>query len=337
MVKQIALVGYGYWGPNLLRNFSNIPGAEVVYCCDKDITRLKEARKKFPFVITTTNYEEILKDNDLSAVVIATPTKYHFELARLALEAGKDVLIEKPMTQKLKEAKDLILLANEKKRIIMVDHTFIFNEAVKKVKEIIESGDIGDVLYIDSTRTNLGLFQGDVNVVYDLAPHDFSIIQYLLNKAPKTVQATGKSHYNKQEDVAYIMAEYSNGVTAHVHVSWLSPLKVRTMTVVGTKKMIVYDDMNFTEKIKIYDKGVKIEKTPATMLQEVRVGYRSGDISIPNIPNTDREALSEMAKEFVDAITTRRKPLSDAELGKDIVNILEKTNKSILTGERINF
>src|SRR6266404_920444 len=161
MVKQIALLGYGYWGPNLLRNFSNAQGAEVVYCCDKDITRLKEARKKFPFVITTTNYDEILRDKDLSAVVIATPTKYHFELAQLALEAGKDVLIEKPMTTKLKEAKSLISLANEKKKIIMVDHTFIFNEAVKKVKEIIESGEIGDVLYIDSTRTNLGLFQQD--------------------------------------------------------------------------------------------------------------------------------------------------------------------------------
>lgn len=337
-MKKIALVGYGYWGPNLLRNFSKTDGVEVLYCCDVDITRLREARKNFPFIITTTNYGEILEDKELAAVIIATPTKYHFGLAKLALEADKDVLIEKPMTINLKEADILLALARKKKKIIMVDHTFVFNEAVKKVKEIVDSGEAGDILYIDSVRTNLGLFQKDVNVIYDLAPHDFSIIQYVLGKTPKTIQAAGKSHYNKQEDVAYIMAEYNNGITAHVHVSWLSPLKVRTMMIIGTKKMIVYDDVNFSEKIKVYDKGIEIvREAPEKKLQEIRIGYRSGDVVIPNIPNTDTEALSNMANEFVQAITTRREPLTNGEFGRDIVNILDKANRSIVTAKRVYF
>lgn len=337
MSIQIALVGYGYWGPNLLRNFSDTPDCDVLYCCDKDITRLKQVRKKFPSVITTTNYEEILNDKDVSAIVIATPTKFHFELAKMALAAGKDVLIEKPMTLNFKEANILLSIAAEKKRIIMVDHTFIYNEAVIKIKEIIESGEIGKILCIDSTRQNLGLFQDDSNVMYDLAPHDLSIIQFLLGKKPKSVQAFGKSHYNKQEDIAHMIIDYPDNITGYIHSSWLSPLKVRTMTIIGTKKMIVYDDVNPSERVKIYDKGVKLDKIEGneTEKTKLKVSYRSGDIWTPNISGT--EALSNMAKAFIASVVSRKESLSSGNLGAEVVNILEKATKSIKTGEKIIF
>lgn len=335
MSKQIALVGYGYWGPNLLRNFFEIEECRVVYCCDKQIKRLKEVRKKYPTLITTTNYEELLQDPDLDAIIIATPTNLHFPLAKLALEAGKDVLIEKPMAANLKDANTLMSLAQKKKRILMVDHTFIYNEAVRKIKEIVDSGELGKILYIDSIRANLGLFQEDVNVIYDLAPHDFSIIQYILGKPPKSVSAVGKTHYNGQEDVAYISVEYLGGITAHVNVSWLSPLKVRTLTIVGTKKMIVYDDVNPAEKIKVYDKGVEVEKNTTKEFREIRISYRSGDVWSPNI--LFKEALSRMANEFVQSLISRKEPESGVSLGVDVVNLLEKSTKSMRTGEKVNF
>jgi predicted dehydrogenase len=334
-MKKIALIGYGYWGQNLLRNFFETPGCEVLYCCDKDISKLKVARKRFPSVITTTNYEEIISDTELSAVVIATPTKFHFPLAKEALEAGKDVLIEKPMTLTSKEASSLVEIARKHKRIVMVDHTFIYNEAVRKIKEIIKSGSLGKILYLDSVRTNLGLFQEDSNVIFDLATHDFSIIQYLLEDTPIWLQAFGQSHYNKQEDVAYVIALYAKNISAHIHVSWLSPLKIRQFIIVGTKKMLVYDDVNPAEKIRIYEKGIDLVPGLTAKIEDRKINYRLGDAWLPNIKAT--EALSLVAREFMESILSRRQPISDSRMGLNVVSALEKATESAKSGKKIFF
>lgn len=333
MNKKVALVGYGYWGPNLLRNFFDTPGCEVLYCCDKEIIRLKEVRRRYPSVITTTSFDEILKDSDLDAVIVATPTKFHFELAKSTLELGKDVLIEKPMTIDTKEAKILVDLAQKKKKILMVDHTFLYNEAVKKIKEILNSGELGEVLYMDSVRANLGLFQKDSNAIYDLASHDFSIIQYLLDKKPVSVQAFGKSHINKQEDVCYVFVEYAGGIFAHFHLSWLSPLKIRKTIIVGTKKMLVYDDVEPSEKIRIYEKGVTIVPGLTKKLESANISYRTGDAWMPNIKGT--EALSLMARDFIDCITKRTQPLSNGKMGYEVVELLEKSTLSLRGNKKI--
>lgn len=329
---QVALIGYGYWGPNLLRNLFNTSGCKPVYCVDQDITKLKKLKKIYPSVITTNNVDEVLEDTELNAVVIATPTKTHFSLAKKALLSGKHVLIEKPMVITKREADELYKLSRKLRKVAMVDHTFLFNEAVVKVKKLIDKGAIGDVLYIDSVRVNLGLFQKDVNVIYDLASHDFSIIQYLLGKKPTSVFAQGSSHFGKQEDVAYIMAEYSKKVFAHVHVSWLSPAKVRRMLIIGTKKMVLYDDNEPAEKIKVYDKGVFF-KHSSKDLEQMKIGYRSGDIRLPKIDLL--EPLGQLTKEFVSSIEKKRTPKSDIKLGRDVVNILETATKSIRTGRKI--
>ena len=332
-MKKIALVGYGYWGPNLLRNFFENPDCEVLYCCDKDASKLKIVRKRYPSVVTTTNYEEIISDTELSAVVIATPTKFHFPLAKMALEAGKDVLIEKPMTLNVIEAEKLISVASKNKRIIMVDHTFLYNEAVRKIKKIIDSGNLGNILYIDSVRANLGLFQNDSNVIYDLASHDFSIINYLLSKRPISVQAYGKSHINEQEDVSHIITEYDREVFAHLHVSWLSPLKVRTMSIIGTKKMLLYNDVDPSQKICVYEKGVTIEGGLTKKLEEQKISYRSGDAFLPNIKST--EALSLMVADFITSISNRTEPLSNGKLGAEVVELLQKSTESLRSGKKI--
>jgi predicted dehydrogenase len=334
-MKKIALIGYGYWGPNLLRNFMEVPCCEVVYCCDKDVNRLKEVRKRYPSLIITRDYEDLLHDSELDAAIIATPTKFHYQVARDFLRAGKDVLIEKPMTLTSKEAGLLVEIARKQKKIIMVDHTFIYNEAVRKIKEVIKSGSLGDILYLDSVRANLGLFQQDSNVIFDLATHDFSIVQYLLEDTPVWLQAFGKSHYNKQEDVAYIIAQYAKNISVHIQVSWLSPLKVRQLLIVGTKKMLVYDDVNSAEKIRIYEKGVDLVPGLTTKLEEAKVSYRSGDAWLPNIKGT--EALSLVAREFIEAILTRRKPISDGLMGLNVVSALEKATESARSGKKIFF
>lgn len=316
MTHDIALVGYGYWGPNLLRTFANIPGCNVRYCCDINPANLQEVKKKFPYVLTTTNFEEVIADPSLDGVVLAVPTKSHFTLAQKALSAGKDVLVEKPMTITSQEAWQLVKLAEKGKRILMVDHILLFNTAVLKIKELIDRGEVGEILYIDSTRTNLGLFQKDSNVIFDLASHEFSMIQFFLNSAPKIVSVTGKSHINAQLDVAYITAEYPKNILAHVHITWLSPLKVRRMLVVGSKKMIVYDDNEASEKVKIYDKGI---------VKGNEIGYRFGDVWTPHLETTD--ALTLMAQTFIKAISTREPAVSDGKFGAGVVEILENATK----------
>ncbi|KKP40632.1 hypothetical protein A2130_03605 [Candidatus Woesebacteria bacterium GWC2_33_12] len=324
-MKYVALVGYGYWGTNLLRNFVETKNCEVVYVCDNDITRLKPIRKRYPSIILTSNYDEILFDKEIDAVIIATPTRFHHDLAKKAMEAGKDVLIEKPMALSMSEAKDLVVVSKKTKRIIMVDHTFLFTPAVRKLKTIIDNGEIGDIVYIDSVRTNLGLFQTDSNVSFDLATHDIAILQYLLNASPTVITSVAESFYGTQEEIFYIHLNYPNKITCHLHVSWLSPLKVRKMMIVGTKKMIVYDDVEQSEKIKIYDKGV--------VFDQIRIGYRSGDVNSPNIDI--KEALGTMALEFIDTLETRKEPVSNGLFGLSIVNILEMSNNSSRSSKTI--
>lgn len=327
MTKDLALVGLGYWGPNLLRNFINIPHCSICYCCDSDAGRLQEVKRKFPHILTTTDFNEILNDQSIDAVILATPTRTHFDLGAAALKAGKDVLIEKPMTQSFQQAKKLVQLAKKKDKILMVDHTFLFNPAVIKIKELIEKGEIGKILYIDSTRTNLGLFQKDINVIFDLAAHDFSIIQFILGTQPKQVSAMGKAHFNNQVEVAHITAIYPDDIFAHIHVSWLSPVKVRRMFITGTKKMIVYDeDSAPAEKIKVYDKGVVLG-TPTDNLDQIKIGYRSGDVWLPKIDIV--EPLSLLAQSFVDAIISRKVLRSDAVFSLEIIKILEEASSSL--------
>lgn len=333
-MKKVAIVGYGYWGTNLLRNFYETTGCEVLYCCDKDTKRLKAVRKRYPSIILTSNYEDILEDSEVDAVIIATPTKSHYPLAKMALASGKDVLIEKPMTLNTEEAKDLFEISKKEKRIIMVDHTFLFTQAVRKLKKIIDNGELGDIVYIDSVRINLGLFQTDSNVAFDLATHDISILQFLLGVNPISTTCVAKPYYSTQEEIFYLHLDYPKKVSCHLHVSWLSPLKIRRMMIVGTKKMAVYDDVEQSEKIKIYDKGVIVEKLKkgTKTAEQVRIGYRSGDIKSPNLDI--KEALRIMSSEFINALETRKKPLSDGEFGLKVVNILEVATSSSRSGKK---
>lgn len=335
MNKKLALVGYGYWGPNLLRNLFDTPGCEVVYCCDKDKERLKDVKRRYPSVATTVDFNEVVKDKSVDGVVLATPTKTHFPLAKKAIINGKSVLIEKPMVLNSKQGYQLVAFAKKHKKILMVDHTFLFNDAVMKIKKIIESGDIGDILYIDSVRVNLGLFQKDSNVIFDLATHDFSIIQYLLEKGPLTIHAHASTHFGDHEEIGYIFAKYPKGISAHVHVSWLSPAKIRRMLIVGTKKMIVYDDIEPTEKVRIYDKGVVMDGNPRE-LEQMKIGYRTGDVWLPKIDII--EPLSLLTREFVNALGNHRKPKSSGEFGAKIIEILEGATKSARKGgEAVTF
>lgn len=333
MKKRVALVGYGYWGPNLLRNLFDHEDVEVVYCCDLTSASLAAAKKRYPRLKLTQDFNVLLKDRELDAIVLATPTKTHFDLARQAIEAGKDVLIEKPMVASYSQAQRLVALAKKHKRIVMVDHTFLFNDAVVKIKKLLKSPDFGDILYIDSVRINLGLFQSDINVIFDLASHDFSIINYLLDAQPVSVYAQAKTHFGQWEDVAYVTAEYPKNVFAHVHLSWLSPLKVRRMLIVGTKKMILYDDIESAEKVRLYDKGVVLRGRLAKNAEQVKIGYRSGDVWLPKIDIG--EPLSILVREFIQATKTRRLPKSNVEFGATVIDILEKATKSARTGKEI--
>lgn len=324
MTHDIAIVGYGYWGPNLLKTFINVPGCNVRYCCDLNPEALQQVKRKFSHIITTGDFNEVISDPTIDAVVLATPTRSHFELAEKALGAGKDVLIEKPMTQSSKEAWKLVSLAEKNKRILMVDHILLFNPAVIKIKQLIDSGEIGDILYIDSTRTNLGLFQKDINVIFDLASHEFSILQFLLKDMPKIISTTGKSHINKQIDIAYITAVYPKNILAHIHITWLSPLKARKMIIVGTKKMIMYDDNDPAEKVKVYDKGIVKDDSHKNQMQ-IKIGYRVGDIWSPNIEVAD--PLTLLAQSFINAISTRKIEKSTGKFGAEIVEILENATE----------
>jgi len=327
IVIRIGMIGVGYWGPNLIRNFSELDDARVVACSDLSQERLNKISKRVPGIKCTTNFEELLNDSEVDAVVIATPVSTHFPIAKAALEHGKHVMIEKPLADSADNALALVELAKKYDRILMVDHTFIYTSAVRKIRELLDSGDLGEVLYFDSVRVNLGLFQKDITVVWDLAPHDLSIMDYLLRAEPIAVSATGASHAgNNIANIAYMTLRFPNNLLAHFHVNWLAPVKIRQTLIGCSKKMIVYDDMEPTDKIRVYDKGITINGSAEKRYQTL-VGYRTGDVLIPKIDTT--EALQRVAQEFVDSINQKRAPLTDGVAGYRVVCLLEAAQKSL--------
>lgn len=320
------IIGLGYWGPNLVRNFMMNEYVKRVVCCDVDEKQLHKAKRNFHSIETTQNYKDIIKDKTIDAVVIATPVSTHHTIAKEALENGKHVLVEKPLTASTAEAKELIKLAEQRGLTLMVDHTFLYTAAVKKIKELIDSGVIGDILYFDSIRINLGLFQRDANVIWDLAPHDFAIMNYILNKNPVSLKAMGADHVgNGMENIAYVHVNFGDNLIAHFHLNWLSPVKMRKVLIGGTKKMIVYDDMENSEKVKLYDRGIDI-KTKEDEYQKL-VNYRLGDAYSPAINNI--EALKEVVDDFINSIRNKTKPLADGQAGLMTVQLLEASQESI--------
>jgi predicted dehydrogenase len=326
MIK-VGVIGYGYWGPNLVRNFMEAPGSTVVSVCDLRTERLGPLKTRYPTIKTVSNSSELFADPELDAIVIATPVSSHFELGMAALEADKHVLIEKPLAANSESAIKLIEEAAKRKRVLMVDHTFVYTSAVRKIRELITANALGDIYYYDAVRVNLGLFQHDVNVIWDLAIHDLSIMDYVLPMKATAVSATGISHIPGQpENVAYITLFFPNSQIAHVHVNWLTPVKVRHTLIGGSEKMILYDDLEPSEKVKIYDKGVSVSPGPEAVY-EMLVSYRSGDMWAPRLDTT--EALQTEAQHFIDCIENNRRPETDGEAGLRLVKIVEAAETSL--------
>jgi predicted dehydrogenase len=324
---KIGVVGCGYWGPNLVRNLMQLNKVDEVCCCDLDPKKLERVQNLFPSVKTFSDYKEMLKIPDLDGAVIATPVNSHYHLAKEFLEQGIHVMVEKPLTHSLESSAKLTRLAEENKKILMVGHTFEYTAAVNKIKEIVESGELGKILYVSCTRVNLGLFQKDINVVWDLAPHDISIILYVLQEYPVSVNCQGKAHFkNDLEDVATTTLNFDNGLIAFIHNSWLDPKKIRKTTIVGTRKMLIYDDLKSQEKIKIYDKGLEIPPYYDTFA-EFHFSYRSGDILSPRID--EYEPLRKQCDTFVECIQKEISPHSDGNNGLRVVAILEAASKSL--------
>jgi len=332
---KIGVIGCGYWGPNLIRNFIQSNRVQEIFCCDLDPKRLDRVKNLYPSVHVCSDYKELLHLSDLDAVAIATPVRTHHPIAREFLLQGKHVLVEKPLTHSYETALELVKLAEMNKRVLMVDHTFEYASAVKKIKTIVESAELGDILYVSSIRVNLGLFQPDINVVWDLAPHDISIILYLLNKVPESVNCQGKAHYKANiEDVATTSLNFENGVIAFIHNSWLDPNKIRKTTIVGSKKMLVYDDIETQEKIKIYDKGVEVPPYYDTFA-DFHFSYRYGDIHSPRID--DYEPLKKECDHFLRCIGEEECPQTDGYNGMRVVAILEAASKSLrLSGTQVS-
>lgn len=330
VVVRMGVVGCGYWGPNLIRNFNDLQQSRVETLCDIRESQFRPFAKKYPWIRFTTSYEDILKDPSIDAVAIATPVSTHYRLARKALEAGKHVLVEKPMTGKAQDAVRLAQLAKSCNKILMVGHTFEYHPAVLKIAKLLKSGELGDLHYIDSVRVNLGLHQSDgLNVIWDLAPHDISIILHWIQEMPLWVSAWGRSFVHSGiEDVAFVRLEFPRGILAHLHLSWLAPSKIRRITVAGNKKMIIYDDLENVEKLKVADRGVFKDSADP----QLRVAYRMGDIVSPKVEVT--EPLSLACAHFIDCILTGRKPLTDGESGTRVVRILEAAHRSIKRGGR---
>jgi predicted dehydrogenase len=324
---RIGVIGYGYWGPNLVRNFAETPGLMLACVADLNPKMLEIVQMRYPGVKTTTRFEDMLNDPSIDAIAIATPVSTHFELGLAALKADKHLWLEKPMTQTSAQARQLVEEAEKRKRVLIVDHTFIYTGAVRMIADLIQSGDLGRIYYYDSTRVNLGLFQHDVNVISDLAVHDFSILDYLLGEQPVAVSAVGTSHVpNTPENVAFITLSYDSGMIAHTNVNWLAPVKVRQILIGGNNKMIVYNDLEPSEKIKIYDKGINFTDNPQ-QIYEMRVGYRTGDMWAPHIDAT--EALRVEGTHFVDCIENGKVPLTDGLLGLRVVELIEAATRSM--------
>ncbi|HNW60421.1 MAG TPA: Gfo/Idh/MocA family oxidoreductase [bacterium] len=324
---NIGVIGVGYWGPNLIRNFDGCGQTNMVIASDLKPERLAFIQKKHPALKTTADYREIINDPSIDAVAISTPVFTHHQLAKEALQAGKHVFLEKPMTSTAQQAEELVNLAAQKKLTLMLDHTFIYTGAVQLIKKLIDAGEIGDLYYFDSVRINLGLFQHDVNVIWDLAPHDISIMDHLLQLKPEGVVATGADHVGKgHEDVAYLTVYFPGNIIAHIHANWLSPVKIRQTLIAGTKKMIVWDDNIPTDKIKIYDSGITVNRTKDE-IYDTLIQYRTGDMWAPKVPLT--EALSLEVNHFAECIQTGKTPITDGVAGFNVVRILEASEQSI--------
>ena len=323
----VAVVGCGYWGPVLARNFASCPLTAVTAVCDQDSTRLGKATVFAPQARPHRDVREVFDDPDIDAVAIATPVGTHARLATQALEAGKHVLVEKPLATSVREAEALVRKAKEARRVLMVDHTFVFSPAVRKIKELIDAGELGEIYYIDSVRINLGLFQNDINVIWDLAPHDLSIVDHLLGRPPKSVASMGSSHTGGElEDVAYLNLDFGDNLLASFHVNWLSPVKVRHLIVGGSKKGLVYNDLNPWEPIKVYDRGITVSAGPEER-RGFLVSYRTGDIWSPHVE--PEEPMQNVVRHFAECCRDGKVPATSGEAGLRVVRILEAAQRSI--------
>ena len=329
---RVGVIGYGYWGPNIVRNLQSLNSAQVVAVCDRIPEAQKRAKHSYPSVEVTSDATGILRSPEVDAVAIITPVWTHFELAKAALENGKHVFVEKPFTSNSDQAEQLIELAQKRDLKIMVDHTFLFTGAVRKIRQLVDQGELGDLYYYDSMRVNLGLFQHDINVIWDLAPHDLSIMDYLIQNEPEAVVATGETHLNSHADVAFITVYFPHNTIAHINVNWLSPVKIRTTLIGGEKKMVVWNDLDADEKVKVYDKGVCIHGREG--VYELLVSYRSGDMWAPKIEQT--EALKVELAYFMDCIEKNETPFNDGVAGLRVVRMLEAAGESLkLRGETV--
>lgn len=336
MIK-VGVIGYGYWGPNVARNFYSCQGVKLTAVSDVSEKRLALAKSHYPFIQDFKNAADLVRSKDVDVVAVVTPVFTHYGLAREALNQGKHVFVEKPFTSTKAQAEELIDLAAKKGLKIMVDHTFLFTGAVRKIKQIIDSGELGRLLFFDSVRVNLGLFQHDINVIWDLAPHDLSIMDYVIPDRPVAVSAHGSIHYEGSlEDVAYVCTEFENhGFIAHFHVNWLSPVKIRRTLISGDKKMLVWDDLSPDDKIKIYDRGVEFTSTNGQLkngIEELLVSYRSGDMYAPKIDNT--EALRAEVDYFVRCLEKNEEPFNDGRAGLQVVRLLEAADQSVKNNGR---
>jgi predicted dehydrogenase len=331
-LTNIGVIGCGYWGPNLLRNFAENEGAQLRWICDLDEQRLASMSRRYPMARTTTDFRTVVNDDSVDAVAVVTPVATHFKIAKEMLQAGKHVLLEKPLAATVREAEELNELAEQNRRTLMVDHTFIYTGAVRKMKELVTSGELGDLLYFDSVRINLGLFQRDINVLWDLAPHDLSIMDYLIERQPESLSAIGSCHIEKGiENIAYLIMKFPGDFIAHFHFNWLAPVKIRHTLIAGSSKMVLYDDIEPTEKVRIYDKGVTANRVgDREAAYQTLVSYRTGDVWAPKLDST--EALRYVVAEFLAAIHEGRNSLTDGQAGLRVVRLLEAAQRSMKNG-----
>jgi len=324
---NVGVIGYGYWGPNLVRNLAEQPETNMVAVCDLSSERLAQVRRRYPGVTTHTDPRELTHDPAIDAIAIATPISSHFDLALQALQADKHVLVEKPLAANPTQVRRLIEEADRRRRVLMVDHTFVYTGAVRKIHEIVQSGSLGELYYYDSVRVNLGLFQHDVSVLWDLAVHDLSIMDFVLPTRPTAVSATAMGHVpGRPENIAYLTLFFEGSLIAHVHVNWLAPVKLRKTLIGGSRRMIVYDDLEPSEKIKVYDKGITVDETGERM-REILIGYRAGDMLAPRLDGT--EALQTETAHFLECIAGGTSPITDGHAGLRIVQILEAATRSL--------
>jgi predicted dehydrogenase len=330
---QVGVIGYGYWGPNLVRNLMELPDCEVSAICDRREDRLNLASRRCPAARTTPDTESVIRDPRLEVIVVATPVSSHYEIARAALKAGKHVLVEKPLATSSRDAEDLVEEARRRKRVLMVDHTFAYTGAVREIKSLVARGDLGKLLYYDSVRINLGLFQHDVNVLWDLAVHDLAIADHVLGEPVVGVSALAFKHFDQQpENLAYLTLLFKSGTVAHFHVNWLAPVKIRRTVIGGSRRMVVYDDLEPSDKVKVYDSGVEVVEDEASV-HRMLVSYRVGEMRAPRVDLT--EALSTEMRHLLECVKTGTAPLTDGPAGSRVVRLLEIAQESIRQGGRM--